>query len=115
VRAGAEGAARIDHDGDGVGGRLFPRRADPEAADPDAVVEGAPGVLPALGHIVHFDDVEADRRLVPVDRVRAVELLDALGEKVEQERELWLAADDDVPSQRKALLSLSKSPPSPLP
>jgi hypothetical protein len=76
----------------------------------DAVVEGAPAVLPALGDVVHLDDVEAERRLIRVDGVRAVELLDALGEDVEQKRELRLAADYDVPSQRNALLSLSKSP-----
>jgi hypothetical protein len=74
------------------------------------VVKGAPGVLPALGHILCFDDVEAERRLVRVDGVGAVELLDSLREDVEQERQLGLAADDDVPSQRNALLSLSKSP-----
>jgi hypothetical protein len=78
-------------------------------------VEVAPGVLPAVGHVVRLDDVEAERRLVGVDGVPAVNLLDALREDVEQERELRLAADDDVPSQRKALLSLSKSPPSALP
>ena len=110
MRAGAEGAARIDHDGDRVCGRLLPRRPDPQTADADAVVEGAPAVLPALGHVVHLDDVEAERRLVRVDGVRAVELLDALGEDVEQERELRLSADDDVAPQRNALLSLSKSP-----
>jgi hypothetical protein len=74
------------------------------------VVEGPPPVLPPLAHVVDRDDVEAERRLLGVDRVRAVELLDALREDVEQQRELGLAADDDVPSQRNALLSLSKSP-----
>jgi hypothetical protein len=75
-------------------------------------VERAPTVLPALGHVVGRDDVEPERRLVRVDGVGAVELLDALREDVEQERELGLAADDDVALQRQrnALLSLSKSP-----
>jgi hypothetical protein len=73
-------------------------------------VEGAPPVLPALGHVVHRDDVETERRLLGIDRVRAVELLDTLREDVEQQRELGLAADDDVAPQRNALLSLSKSP-----
>jgi hypothetical protein len=59
---------------------------------------------------VHLDDVEADRRLVGVDGVAPVELLDALGEDVKKQRELGLAADDDVPSQRNALFSLSKRP-----
>ena len=112
VRAGAEGAARIDDDGDFVRRRLFPRRADPQTADGRAVMERAPPVLPALGDVVDRDDVEAERRFLGVDGVGAVELLDALREDVEQERELGLAADDDVPPQRKALLSLSKSPPS---
>jgi hypothetical protein len=79
------------------------------------VVECTPAVLPALGHVVDRHDVEAERRLVGVDAVRAVELLDAFREDVEQERELRLAADDDVTLQRKALFSLPKSPPSALP
>jgi hypothetical protein len=74
------------------------------------MVEGAPSVLPALGHVIRRDDVEAERWLLGIDGVRAVELLDALREDVEQQRELGLAADDDVASQRNALLSLSKSP-----
>ena len=110
MTSGAESATRVDRHGDRVRGRLFPRRADPAAPDLDAVVEGTPAVLPARGYIVDRDDVETERRLVGVDRVRPVELLDALGEDVEQECELGLAADDDVPPQRNALLSLSKSP-----
>src|SRR5205814_5193948 len=39
--------------------------------------------------------VEAERWILGVDGVRAVELLDALGEDVEQQRELGLTADDD--------------------
>jgi hypothetical protein len=74
------------------------------------VVEVPPRVRPALVHLVHLDDVEADRRLVGVDGVAPVELLDALGEDVKKQRELGLAADDDVPSQRNALFSLSKRP-----
>ncbi|MGH2977110.1 MAG: hypothetical protein ACRDKC_01885 [Gaiellaceae bacterium] len=73
-------------------------------------MEGAPSVLPARGDVVHRDDVEPDRRLLGVHGERAVELLDALREDVEQKRELGLAADDDVALQRKVLLSLSKSP-----
>ena len=70
----------------------------------------APTVLPAVRYVVDGDDVEPERRLVGVDGVRAVELLDALRKDVEQERELGLAADDDIAPQRNALLSLSKSP-----
>jgi hypothetical protein len=110
MRTGAERAARIDHDGDSVHLRLLPRGADPQAADLDPVVERTPPVFPALGHVVDRNDVEAERRLFGVDGVGAVELLDALREDVEQQRELGLAADDDVAPQRNALLSLSKSP-----
>ena len=110
MRTGAEGPAGIDNYRQCILRRVLPRRPDPAAADPDAVVEGPPGVLPALADVVGLDDVEAERWLVRIDGVGAVELLDSLREDVEQERELGLAADDDEPSQRKALLSLSKSP-----
>src|SRR5262249_17530686 len=110
VRAGAEGAAGIDHYRGPVGRRLFPRRADPGAADPASVGENAPPALPAGFDVVHRDDVEAERGLVGVDRVGAVELLDTFREDVEQERELRLAADDHVSPQWNALLSLAKSP-----
>ena len=110
VRARAERAAGIDDDGDRLGRRLLPRWPDPErptrtpwwnARQPSSQPSATSSTV---------DDVEAERRLVGVDGVRAVELLDALGEDVEQQRELRLAADDDVPVQRNALLSLSKSP-----
>jgi hypothetical protein len=97
VGARPEGSAGLDHDRDGVRRRLFPGRPDPAATDAEAVVEATPGVLPALDHVVRFDDVEADRRLVRIDGIRAVELLDSLGKDVQEERELRLAADDDVP------------------
>jgi hypothetical protein len=76
------------------------------------VVERAPAVLPARGDVVHLDHVEAEWRLLGIDGEGAVELLDALREDVEQERELGLPADDDVTleAQRNALLSLSKRP-----
>jgi hypothetical protein len=74
------------------------------------VVEFAPPVLPPTLDVVDRDDVEAERRLIRVDRVGAVQLLDALREDVEQQRELGLAADDYVALQRNALLSLPKSP-----
>src|SRR5207302_1177561 len=92
---------------------VLPGRPDPEPSHDNAVMERAPLVLPALAHVLDLDDVEADRRLVGVHRERAVELLDALGEDVEEQRELRLAADDDVALhlvQRNALLSLSKKP-----
>jgi hypothetical protein len=74
------------------------------------VVELAPPVLPPFLDVVDRDDVEAERRLLGVDGVRAVEFLDPLREDVEQERELGLAADYDEALQRNALLSLPKSP-----
>src|SRR5438067_2355068 len=43
MRAGPEGAARVDHDRRHVVGRLFPGRPDPEAPDDDPVVELTPG------------------------------------------------------------------------
>src|SRR6476661_537785 len=104
----AEGAARVDHDGDRLRGRALPRGPDPERADADAVVEVAPRVRPALVHLVDRHDVEPERRLIGVDGVAALKLLDALGKDVEQER--GLSADDDVPPQRKALLSLPNRP-----
>ena len=45
--AGAERAARVDHDRDRVARRRLPRRPDPERADPDRLVELPPAVLPA--------------------------------------------------------------------
>src|SRR5215831_7234943 len=106
--AGAERTARVDQDRLEAGGRLLPRRPDPEATDRDAVVELAPRVLPSLGDVVRLDDVEADRRLVGVHREGAVELFDTLGEQVEKKHELRLAADDDVALQRNALLIFPK-------
>jgi hypothetical protein len=59
-------------------------------------MEVAPPVRPVFVDLVSGDDVEAERRLIRVDGIGAVQLLDALGEDVEQERELRFAADDDV-------------------
>jgi hypothetical protein len=56
----AERAAGIDHDCVGARRCLLPGRTDPEAADHDAVVKGAPVVLPPIRHVVRFDDVEPD-------------------------------------------------------
>jgi hypothetical protein len=47
MSAGAEGAAGIDHDGHEARGRLLPGWADPQPADLDRAVKGAPLVLPA--------------------------------------------------------------------
>jgi hypothetical protein len=110
MSTGAECPARVDRDGDRIGGRLLPRRPDPATPDPHTAVVRAPSVLPALLHVVHRDDIEPERRLLGIDGVRPVELLHALWKDVEQQRELGLAADDDVAPQRNALLSLPKRP-----
>jgi hypothetical protein len=64
------------------------------------VVELPPCVLPALLDVLGLEHVEAERRFVGIDGVRAVQLLDALGKDVEQQRELRFAADDDVALER---------------
>jgi hypothetical protein len=73
-------------------------------------MEPTPSVLPAVVDVLDLDNVEAERRLLCVDGEGAVELLDAFRKDVQQEQELGLPADDDEALQRKALLSLSKSP-----
>jgi hypothetical protein len=78
------------------------------------VVELPPAVLPVVEDVGRVDDVEAEGRLVGVDRERAVELLDALREDVQEECKLRLSADDDVSLQRNALFSFSKKPSSAL-
>jgi len=65
-------------------------------------VERAPSVLPACRDVLRRNDVEAERRLLRVHGVGAVELLDALWKDVEQERELGLPADDHVALDRSS-------------
>src|SRR5438105_405642 len=114
MRPGAEGTPGVDHDRLELRRRVLPRRPDPEATDDDAVMEGAPSVLPAVGDVLHADvEAFAQRALagiVGVDREAAVELLHALRKQLEQLRELELAPADDDPPQRNALFSLSKKP-----
>ena len=52
MRAGAEGTAGIDDDGERSGRWSLPRGPHPERADRDRVVELAPALLPPLGHLV---------------------------------------------------------------
>jgi hypothetical protein len=47
VRAGAEGASRLDHDRRQPGRRPFPRGPDPQRSDDHRLVEAPPRVLPA--------------------------------------------------------------------
>jgi hypothetical protein len=60
MRAGAERAAGIDHDGEGVTRRQLPRRPDPEWPDAHSPVKLAPAVLPARLDVL---DDRAGRRL----------------------------------------------------
>jgi hypothetical protein len=78
------------------------------------VVELSPCFLPALGERGRGDvEVLAERafaRVVGVDGVAAVDLLDADGEEIEQLRELELATGNEDAPQRNALFSFSKQP-----
>jgi hypothetical protein len=77
-------------------------------------MELAPRLLPALGERRRRDlEMQAELTLagvVGVDRVAAVDLLDADREQVEQLGELELAAGDEDAPQRNALFSFSKKP-----
>jgi hypothetical protein len=74
------------------------------------VVERAPVVLPPVLHVLGRDHVEPKERLVGIDGERAVQLFDTVREDVQEQSELRLAADDDIPLQRNALFNLSKKP-----
>jgi hypothetical protein len=63
-------------------------------------MEGAPGVLPSLLDLLGLEHVETDWRLLRVDGVGAIELLDALREDVEQEHKLRFSSDHDVAPDR---------------
>ena len=96
MAAGAERAARVDHDGDRVRVGLLPGRADPERADPDRLVELAPAVLPVLLDVRRGGAAEGlpDPLLAGGVRVRgqlegatlAAELLETLGKELEHDR-----------------------------
>ncbi len=62
VRAGAEGAARIDHDRERVRGRGLPRRPQPERPDPHRPVEAPPPILPAGLDLVDHRALESRRQ-----------------------------------------------------
>ena len=126
VRARAEGAAGVDDDRERVGRRRLPRRADPERADPDRPVERAPAVLPARLDVVAAGAAEeVPEALLParvrvggeLDALRAVDLLEALGEELEHRRaglleplEADLDGHSAQAAQRNALFSFSKKP-----
>jgi hypothetical protein len=78
------------------------------------VVELSPRLFPALGERGRGDvEVLAEcafARVVGVDGVAAVDLLDADGEEIEQLRELELATGNEDAPQRNALFSFSKKP-----
>ncbi len=127
VPAGAEGAARIDHDRDRVAVGLLPRRPDPEPADADRLVELPPAVLPVLLDVGRRrtaerlpDPLLAGRVRVGRDLEAAVagDLLEPFREELEHDRPRFLGpgvgdGDRDAPEQggqRIAFLSFSKKP-----
>jgi len=126
VGAGAERAARVDHDGNGSRRRSLPGRADPQLPDPHRPVEVAPAVLPARLHILPLGSAEGPthahlavgvgvRR--QLDPAPGLALLEALREELEQLRPRLLGAlrrDGDADpaqgAQLNALRSRSKKP-----
>jgi hypothetical protein len=78
------------------------------------VMEFPPRLFPALCERGRGDvEVLAERafpRVVGIDGVPAVDLLDADGEEIEYLRELELATGDEDAPQRNALFSFSKKP-----
>ena len=121
VRAGAEGAAGVDDDRERACRRLFPRRADPECADRDPVVELAPAVLPAVGDLaderVGEGGEDAGGGLAvggQLEGAGALGLFESLGSELDEAgAELFGLGDgrrDGCSDQRNALLSLSKNP-----
>ena len=127
MAAGAEGAARVDHDRGRVLVGSLPGRADPERADADRLVELAPAVLPVLLDVGGGRAAERlpDPLLAGGVRVRreleraavAAELLEALGEQLQHDRARLLRpgvgdGDGHTPEQRQriAFLSFSKKP-----
>ena len=125
VAAGPERAARIDHDGERVGVRPLPRRADPEAPDPHGPVELPPAILPVVADLRDRCAAEGlpDPLLSGRVRVRgdldpavAVDLLEPLREELEHDGARLLgprggdADRDALEDQRSALLSFSKKP-----
>jgi len=121
MRAGAEGAAGVDHDGECAGRGRLPRRADPKRTDRDAVMELAPAVLPSLGdfgdeRVGEGREHAAGRLSVrgELDGGGALALLESLGRELDEAGaelfRLGVGRRDGGPDQRNALLSLSKKP-----
>ena len=108
------------------GGRRLPRRPDPERAHSDRLMERAPPVLPAgLDVVAARTAEEVPEALLAarvgvggeLDPLRAVDLLEALGEELEHGRARLLEplradldGDSAQAAQRNALFSLSKKP-----
>ena len=126
VRAGAERAAGVDDDREGIVRRRLPRRSDPERADAHRLVERPPPVLPARLHVRGARAAEEVPETLlaarigvggELDPLRAVDLLEALGEQLEHDRARLLEplrphldGDSAQAAQRNALFSLSKKP-----
>ena len=109
--SGSEGAARFDHDHPDAVGRQLPGRADPERADPNAVVKLAPALLPVLGDLTHRDigEVRAHAALArcvgvggQLDRAVELALLDALREQLEHDRPALLGPREGDDGLRRA-------------
>src|SRR5215217_5205258 len=122
MRAGAERAPGIDHDGSHSGLRFLPRRPDPERAHDGGNVEGAPTLVPAGLDLrrAHGGKTAAEPAfllLVAVARelydIAEFDLLESLGEDFEDEgaRRLGVSRRDGhgeaAKGQRNALLSFS--------
>jgi hypothetical protein len=123
MSTGAEGSARIDHDGRRVGRRVLPRRPDPDRADRDAVVEVAPALGPVLAYIDRNRTGEGGAqaplaRRVGVDGqlepVRPIDLLEAVREQLQNRGTRLLGPveidENGEAPQRNALFSFWKRP-----
>ena len=125
MRAGAERAPGVDDDDERVRRRFHPRRADPEAAGADRLVEGAPAVFPAgldVGAVTRAEEVPeallARRVRVgrQLDTGALLHLFEALREELDHRRASVLGAfvshlhGDATQSaaHRNALFSFSK-------
>ena len=124
--AGAERAARVDDDEERVRRRLLPRRADPEATDPDRLVIHPPALFPpaldvrALGRAEEVPDLFLAGGVGVGDELDAsgmLDLLEPLREELDHGCPRLLGAslqdlDRDPPqaTHRNALFSFSKKP-----
>ena len=105
-------------DGERVGRRLLPRRADPQRPDAHRPVERAPAVLPArldVGRRSHAEN-RPDTLLAgavgvrgQLDRAVALDLLEAAREELDERRARLLALCRAEPRPRRALSGMRSS------